>query len=464
VNPLRVGLSLAASTLAALVTAAPAAAAFPANKPEAGPVLAGSSAIWAEDRGDGGFNVRSAHPGERPALLLTFPPSSGTFLTPELAASPSRLVVAAGITDAGTPWSRRAVYTAAIGRPAETLDPSCDIYGAADLPRNVDVSGNSVLYPRCTTSQGGEAVQVRDYSGATPTTQTLEDAIPAGLRIAGRYVAWLDPGGGQVANPAGIVVYDRIAHATLYRLTRAAVGGDVHNLDLQANGMVAFSYEGRGGERVAWASPADARRHTLSLPAHDSYEVRIANNEIAFEAGSEVNGGVIALARIGISDLSGHARAMGNLGEGSFFTDDFDFDGRRIAWWSYGCTHALIHVIDASGSPHLSGPRSGCRLRFTRPPRLEDHGARLHLFINCFGFDGTGPAQCSARRTVITTKLNHTRVLVGDKRRGVRVKLTATGKELLKKLGDLRVRVVTTLIDAAGRKERRAGHARVELR
>src|SRR5205807_1637080 len=130
-----------------------------------------------------------------------------------------------------------------------------------------------------------------------------------------------------------------------------AVGGPLESLDLQADGKLAFSYQTRRGDRVAWASPAEPYRHTLPLPPRDSYDVEIVGDRVAYEGGQQSNAGVIALAKVGVSDLSGHTRTLGNLGEGSVFTQDFDFDGSRLAWWSYGCTTASIDVLSASGSP-----------------------------------------------------------------------------------------------------------------
>jgi hypothetical protein len=160
---------------------------------------------------------------------------------------------------------------------------------------------------------------------------------------------------------------------------------------------------------------------------------------------------VVSVATVGVSDLAGHARVLGNLGEGTYFTDDFDFDGHRIAWWSYGCTKALIRVVSATGTPRLNPPRKGCALRFNRAPTRSSRQLTLH--VNCFGF---AFSECRARNVVITTKGTHHRV-VARGHTGAHVRLTAAGQRLLRSHRRLHVRVRATLTDEVGRREVRVG-------
>jgi hypothetical protein len=423
-----------------------------ADAPEAGPLLAGSRSIWAEKTSAGGFVLRGTEPGRDAATVATFNPPRFSSLIPELSASARRLGVAVGVSSADEPWAQRDVYTFRIGEQPQALDRHCHI-SSADLPRAIDVSADAIIYPRCTG--GGQAVYTRDYGPPVPLDQILPMAVPGGgLRLAGRYAAWLETGGGYASNRTAIDVYDRDAGSLSYRIPAENVGAGLESIDLQSDGTLAFSYQGQAHERIAWASRAEPFRHVLPLRSRDPYEVRIARNTIAFEVGRQPAAGLVARARVGVSDLSGHATLMGNLGEGSQFTDDFDFDGRSLVWWSYGCRRARINRIAVGGSPRLRPRRSGCQLRFRRAPRFEDHRHRLRLFIDCFGFDEVDRGVCSARHVTITSRHDHKRVLVAAKRRGTRLTLTEEGRALAL-AGPLKVRITATLVDLAGRHERR---------
>jgi hypothetical protein len=309
------------------------------------------------------------------------------------------------------------------------------------------VSGQLVVYPRCTSNGSRREVVVRDYSTPTPVDEVIPDAQIHGLRIAGRYVAWLEGGSPQVYSPSGIVVYDRVLGMVVYRVPRAVMRGDVNELDLQDDGKVVFSVGALRGQ-VAWASPAQPSPHVLGLPYRQNYEVRIAGNRIGFEAGVQPSFGERISADVGVTDLAGHWRRLGNFAEGSLGTDDFDFDGQRLAWWSFGCTRAFIHIVDANGPAAISRPRSGCRLRFTRKPSIADGGFRLHL--DCFGF---ARDSCYARHLRLTFR----GLLVASGNSALRVALTRSGRRLLRRHHVLHVRASAILRDEAGRREARKG-------
>jgi hypothetical protein len=84
------------------------------------------------------------------------------------------------------------------------------------------------------------------------------------------------------------------------------------------------------------------------------------------------------------------------------------------------------------------------------------------LFVDCFGFDGAGADGCDLRDTVITVRRDGNRIVVGSQERGARVQLTSQGRDLVARPGPLRVRVATTLVDLAGRNERRHAYATLE--
>jgi hypothetical protein len=449
----------------AAALAAPAGAAvpdgIPTEEPVAGPVLSGSRALWVVPTRNYGFELRAARTGERPATLFAAAPRPDGILTPAIAASPERWILthASGSRGSrfGTRFEARTVLTALDGAPAETLDEGCGLSGVPDTPREAaDVDGNTVVFPRCDES-GRHAAVVRDYSGPSVVEQAIPGARTAGLRIAGRYVAWLDGLHSGAERAADVVVYDRLAGLEAYRLTRAAIGGDVHSLDLQSDGKVAFSHSAPGGWKVAWASPAEPRVHALPLAPRERYDVRIANDRIAYMTGDQPGAGVLSLGEVGVSGLDGPARRIGNLAEGSVFTDDVDFDGERIAWWSYRCTDAVIRIAAVDGPAASMAPRSGCALRFERPPRLKS--AWVRLSPDCFGF---ALEACEARDVVLKATRGGRAVTVGRGASAARVDLTPAGRALLRRGGRVGVRVSAVLTDDAGRRERRAGRATLQ--
>ena len=428
-----------------------------AKPPSLGPALSGRTAIWAESHtSDGGFRLRTATRNAPPSTLGTFAPPGLAELQPELAASPTRIVLAYGVSEPfDNPWGQRSVLTAPVGASFEQLDSGCQLYGDPDLPRAVDVSGQVVAYPRC-KSDGRTEVVVRDYSkGPTAPEQIIPGGRPHGLRVAGRFVAWLTSGtSGAPYNNSGIDIYDRLLGAPSYKLSEAAMPGAVHNLDLQDDGKVSFSFSaGLAGIKVAWASPAEPRAHILPLPGRESYEVRIAADRIGYEAGKQAFAGELTLANVGVADLRGRAHRVGNLGEGSLFTDDFDFDGVRLAWWSYGCTKARVQLARADGPPLIRPARSRCALRFTRAATTTS-GDRVRLHIDCFGFP---LGVCDARHVSLAASSHGRRVVIARGSAAEHVFLTSFGRRLLRNHRRLRVRAHATLSDDAGRRERRTG-------
>jgi hypothetical protein len=451
----RKGLGVVSALALMVVPSAEAADRVATKESVAGPVFSGSDVSWAAAGPSNAVDLFRATPAGKVSRFARFPgPRDGLGLFPQLAASPQRLVLT---TTAEQPFGlsgSRSVLTSPVGGAFETLDSGCGLFGS-DRPRSVDVNGRVVVYARCAADGGRQQVIVRDYAMAQPVDQQIPGAGLFGLRIAGRFVAWLDDASEQVGFVrAGITVYDRTLGTVAYHLPVDSIPGPVHDLDLQADGKVAFSYQAGGGDtRIAWASANEPRLHRISLPRRYSYEVRIAGDRIAFEGGRSVFGGMWTRADVGVSDLAGHARKVGNLGEGDLFTDNFDFDGRRLTWWQYGCTTALIRVATVSGPAAISPPRQGCRLRFTRAPTVDSSGG-VAFHVSCFGFPGE---TCDVHNVSLSRRGR----IVARGANGARVKLTRYGRGLLRH-GQIAVRATATLTDDSGRRERRS--ARLALR
>src|SRR3712207_1864973 len=84
-------------------------------------------------------------------------------------------------------------------------------------------------------------------------------------------------------------------------------------------------------------------------------------------------------------DLAGNVRIVARGAQDYVGRESFDFDGERVAWYSLGCTQALIQSRRVSDSALPFRPRSGCRLRFRRKP-VVDRSGRFRLRPDCFGF------------------------------------------------------------------------------
>jgi hypothetical protein len=392
------------------------------------------------------------------------PPQPGwIFSAVNVAGSPTRLVAATRLDgQVGTRilYVESEVLGGSWGSPLTAIRPK-ECATAENQLRSVDVSADTIAYREC--ERGDPAVI--DFAAQPPVAESYPGE-GLGLRIAGRFMAWLENpqlGGRQAdfSHRYDMVVYDRQARSVVLRLPAAAMEGGVHSFDVQDDGKVALSFApepgaGDGRMRVAWASPAEPALHVLTLPPMPSYEVRIANDSIGFEAGDTTGDGTdIALARLGVSDLNGNERVLAANGEDELRSEGFDFDGKQLAWWSYGCSHALVHVVSSDSKPDLSARRHGCALRFSARPRVVDGARAVRLRVDCFGF-----VACSVPRIVLAGR-GRGRPVLGKGREG-RVKLTRSARDKLRRRGRLDVRVTATITDVAGRREDR--RARVVLR
>jgi hypothetical protein len=271
--------------------------------------------------------------------------------------------------------------------------------------------------------------------------------------MAGRYLAYLEGAGSGPTDAGayreGVTVFDLATREVVYHIPVSAFGSGVRNIDVQEDGKVAVAIVSpiRVGEEpytlIGWASPQQPRLHVLGVRRAGTYGVRIVGNTIAYARGIDPSGAVIP-AVIGLVSLDGRERVVARNAEAS--GTDFDYDGHRLAWWSYGCRYPQINYLDASRSgPGLN--RHGCRLRFREQPSLS--GDDLRVRINCTGFYG-----CSVKRIIVTLRGDRHTVIA----RGAysHAHLTRDGRSILSRRGRITVRIAATITDAAGRHEYRA--------
>jgi hypothetical protein len=417
-----------------------------AGRISGGPVLAGERVAWAE-RGAHALTVRGWKPGAAPVPIARYGDFSGNYPGRARLAASSEALVVERISSSprgaasGNDWAGRDVFAGPPDGPLANLSGTCPPIFPA-LPRTVDVSGDEVLSINC-----DDQAVVRDLSSGS------DQPIPAsqyGLRLAGRYAAWVERGSGGES----VVVYDRTAASVAYE-TAVGSGSIVRDLDLQADGTIAFAYA-RTGERasVGWASLSEPETHTTALPQTPGYHVKIANGRIGFITGHVV-GRDVARARIGYVDVaSGRVRTVATGAEDDADEERFDFDGQRFAWYSLGCTEAIVHVTPAN--THQRAVRRGCQLRLDRAPTVRD--GRVAIEPDCSLFAG---GYCSRIRRV---RVRHHRALVASGREAGDVRLTPHGRTLLHADGRLPVRITATLGDDAGRREQRSTSAVLERR
>jgi hypothetical protein len=422
-------------------TAAAHARTVDAGRLLGGPVLAGKRVAWTA-LSPHRVTVRAQSGRSAPVVVRRYRRKRGLVPDGRLAASPTTIaleVISFHQSERGNnDFLVRDVFAGPPDGSWTTLATGCQPLGSIS-PRTIDVSGTRVFYVDC-----GSRGVIRD--AATGATEQLP-ASDRGLRLAGRYAAWLegDP------DHESVVVYDRSARSVAYAVPDAATPGGVQDLDLQSDGTLALAYEvdtpvGRTiRNRVAWASVDQPELHVATVGKTNPYHVKIAANRIAYDGGPEF-AGILTPTTVGVVDIAtGRRHVVATGGEGITGDDHLDFDGRRVAWYSYGCRHAIVHVTSADSLTRAG--RRNCRLRFTRPPRVRRRHVQLRL--DCFGFSS---GACWARRV----RVLRGRAVVARGRVPEGVKLTPRGRRLLRRhRGALRVRIVATVMDGSGRHERR---------
>jgi hypothetical protein len=432
---------------AALVAAALAAGAGPAGarsfevettaKPYA-PKLAGERVLWTQYPGRGRVELWSATAGGGAQLARRFTPAAGGFRG-ELATSSRRTLFSTyHYQGEGSPV--RAEWLLGVPGGKLTAFDTCPDQRAT--MRSTDVWEDAYVYRRCDAGRGH--VEVRDLSGESPPRSVGLDGYAA--RIAGRFVAWLEPGGYYnyfcCSPQPDVVVYDRVADAEVYRLPGSGLPGLVRGLDVQEDGKAAISYVVRrrndiAGEALAWASPEEPHLHPVPVPNHHLNDPRIGNDLIAFQRGGNTFFDWVEHADVGIVDLNGDIRRVARRTDGWMLTESFDFDGERVAWRERGCERYRVVVRETSVEGVAPGTPAECPLRLLRPPKVGDGIVMLHL--------GCGPLDASCHWRVSLRTAGPRRMRIGrgrsEGRQPVLVLLSRAGERLLERKGSLRVTV-----------------------
>jgi hypothetical protein len=449
-----VGLGIVASLAMALAEPAAAGSSFHVPEPVGGPALAGGAPVWAEQRPDEGVNIRRRDP--RSGAVNTLFRSSisgqdsygyGWAQFARIAGSGSTLAVqiTAYANDCFNFPCFSSIFAGPAARPL-TAAPSSgcrvDYNQNPDTPQPLDVDRTRVVYYDCAHG----SLDVTDLK----TGQTTQ--VPGGfrgLRVAGRYLAWV-PGGGPFGGGNTIEVYDWKAKQRVYTIPMSVTNGTVGDLDLAPDGTVVWPIgTGNPGERLAWASPRSPRPHTIPVAQRDAYGVRFVGGRIAFERGQE--NGNIPRGEVGVTDLAGHVRLLATGADVGVFERQFDFDGKHVAWYAFACTGVRMHVQSIHARViHESMTR--CPLRFKRPPRVHQ-GRVVDLAVNCYGYSLGYCKGLNASLRLPSGAYEQ----VGYGRNAHYIILTPHGMKLLKKRKRLRLFARITMADLLGFSERRSG-------
>lgn len=327
----RIG-SIALAAVALLAVAAPAAGStWKAGKRAPHVALAGGGVAWYTSRPDGGRALYAAQPGRKPRRVESFPPprEPAVFIGGAFAGSASTVVlenatyIPGNQVDSGGSGGVD-LYAGASGGRLDLLNRCGGGLGSA-LGR-IDVSGTRVAFQRC-----DEKLEVRDLAGGT-APQVVGLSVRA-VRIAGRYVAWLEGGYDSTPSPsrADIVVYDLEAGAEAYRIPAAAIATSVQSFSLQGDGKVAFAFDPSFDDTnprllVAWASRSEPSVHRVPIKRRLSYSIRLRRDRIVFSGYSSAR--ETAPEELGVTDLKGRSRLIVRKGSGL----GIDFDGKHVAY------------------------------------------------------------------------------------------------------------------------------------
>lgn len=436
------------------------------------PVLAGDQALWLLGHRGGGFDLWSGAPREPIRRIQRFPfrPSDefkrDGYLVGSVAASPALALVSTyGYEYAG---DRSGGYDPTFGEhylgpPGGPLRRIMRCARERDVGmRSADVWGAAYAYRQCDEAAGH--VEIRDAAAAPLSPARSVGRGGYSVRIAGRYVAWLDTPHEVSGCPGDfeLVVYDRVADAEVYRVPNAEMAGRVNSLDVQEDGKAVIVFEPGPCSpiEVAWISPQEPYLHRLPLERRDHYQVKMANDQIAFQRGDQVLADSVPDAEVGISDLAGNVRIVARHTDVFRGVDSFDFDGERLAWREFGCEERRVVIRRADKPGEAPGGGTNCRARLLRRPVVSGRGV-AELWFGCGAFSKPCGFQAELRRP------GRNGAPVGRTPDSyppnpVRVKLRRAAWRLLKRRGSLRVKATVTLVDQAARQQTRRATIRLK--
>jgi hypothetical protein len=364
---------LATSGAAALLLATPLGASGAttlAERPhvDAGVALAGRSVVWGE-AGNRGLQVRWARPGVRARVLArvrntatrrySFSGCQIAFVASRSRLAFTRQVV---ISSPGVGGSSTDLVAGPLRGPFRPLPMTASggLNGCGPDGRgSLDLSHRTLAFSAAVGKR--YAIFVKRLGRRGRPARLVTRPVPIhGVRIAGRYLAWLEAD----SSLGRIVVFDRRAGRTAYSVSAQAASG----FDVQPDGKLAVARGAGGGlpgYELNWYSRQRPRPRDLGFRATDP-NVRMARDRIAFErmtgpessqlSVTDLTGHIGSYARFRMTPAVGDVRRQGQL----------DFDGKRLAWSQY-----RVERVDPGCPPCLDGgpcPLRPCVLMEVRSP------------------------------------------------------------------------------------------------
>jgi hypothetical protein len=266
----------------------------------AGPTFAGDSVVWGEKARSGALRVM--HDGE---LIHRVPPAKGLRFE-ALEASSERFAMVAvrwERTDGGAVGTPLRPRAGPLNGPVERLREPCGESIAVDEDRIVI----------------GSPCGIAIHGPAGVTRMDVGDVHDVAL--AGRYLAYTGD---------DVVVHDLVAGVDVLRVSaRELRAGLLDEVAVQPDGVVAFSYGGEGGHRVAWASPGTPGVVGLdAAPRVD--DLRIAGGRVLYERrrGLTERRRVLVLRTL----ADGSVRRLARFDRQRRRRGDLDLEPGRAAW------------------------------------------------------------------------------------------------------------------------------------
>jgi hypothetical protein len=333
----------------ALLTALLALAAWPAaaaadtvahRTPVIGPVIAGAQTVWGEER-DEGVRVIIGAPRTQPRAVYRLADSGARkterafFKTPwSLSASATHvatIVLTGTVTSEGSDFVGTTTSSAAVGGPlgeVATLsgrtpprgDAPCE--GEATYPDSVAVEGTRIAvaeeHGTCGDRDRSARVVIRD--GDAVRTVPVPRFSTTRLRLAGRFVAWIESGSPEET----LVVHDLEAGADVLRERRYIFG----DLDLGADGTVAFTYaDGTRGRRLGVMRAGTPGLRVLDRGVSDR-GVALAGGRVLYE---KIDRGDFR-SRLLLRELGGGTRRLATFTARRRPVGDIDLSSDRAVW------------------------------------------------------------------------------------------------------------------------------------
>ena len=350
--------------LTALVTSAawPAAAAADTvahRTPVVGPKIAGGQTVWGEEK-DEGLRVMIGTPRAKPRALYRLPDSDARkthrsfFETPwSLSASPTHVaavVMTGTITSEGFDFVGTTVTMAAVGGPMGTVSPlsgriprssGAPCRGESTSPDSVAVDGSRIAIAEshggCEYLKRQWRVAIRDGESVTEVPVPRESTTQ--MRLAGRYLAWV-----EVERSAALVVHDLWTGAEVLRERHFDIG----DMDVDADGTVAFTYsDDPGPRRLAMMRAGTPGRRLLDRNVIDR-GVALAGGRVLYQKRDRG----FFRSRLLLRDLDGGTRRLATFTPRRRPVGDLDLSADRAVWAAQK-TRSADHDAQPSGPARI---------------------------------------------------------------------------------------------------------------